>query len=662
MNEREKQLVKMILDSASEYYDINFSKNVVESSALKMEDGTILSIGEALGMDEKCSYTELVEYWGSKVSYEEKEAYFDFCDKERIKACFENNEELLLYSYLTEDMTGKPVRLVFNVRLYEDTENGDLRGLAYLKRDQFSNEMIVEKYKEASDKALLLESLSVNVPGGYHRCHDSEGFPLAFMSDSFVEAVGWTREQIRDELDNKYLNIVAPEDREFFLSHEEALVRDGRVDLAYRILKRDGSRRWIQDATIKMEKNGQTYYQCTLADITDYVERLNEEKARAEASSLAKSAFLFNASHDIRTPMNAILGFAHIIEQNSDKPEVVQDSVEKIVQSGNILMTLLNDVLELSRIEQGKDEVNLLPLDMESHAQNLYEMFATEMEKAEINFLVENSIQHKYVYGDDLKLTRIAMNLLSNSKKFTPKGGTVTFGIYESDYDGEKANYCLFVRDTGIGMSKEFQKHAFEQFERETSYTESGISGSGLGLAIIKKICDLMGGECRIVSELGKGTEVTVSAPLRLARENDIIQTETMDDLDFAGKRILLVEDNEFNREIARYELEYMGFVVEEAENGSVAVDMILKSEPEYFDLVLMDVQMPVMDGYMATQEIRNIEDAKKSSIPIIAMTANAFQEDKDKCLAVGMNAHIAKPLDLNNLVEVLRIEYHKMR
>ncbi len=660
MKRYEKQLTEALLDSVSAYTDVNYTKNLILESAIKLDDGTVTTINEMLGLGEDCLYTDFVANWADRIVAGEQAAYYKFFDIENIKKRYEKGDRLLTYQFWSTDLSGNPMQVIYKTRLYTDRETGDLLGLTYLTYEKMKDIEIAEKYKEASNRVLLLEDLSVNVPGGYHRCHESEGFPLAFVSDSFLDVVGWTREQLRDELDNKYLNIVAPEDREFFLGHEKKLARDGRVDLAYRIVRRDGTRRWIQDATMKMVKDGETYYQCTLADITDYVDQLNEEKARAEASNLAKSTFLFNASHDIRTPMNAIQGFAHIIEQNVDNPEIVKNAIGKIIQSSDILMTLLNDVLELSRIEQGKDEINEKPLDMQSHAQNLFELFASEMKTAGIHFQMDNDIMHKDVLGDDLKLTRIAMNLLSNAKKFTPYDGLVTFGIREHDYNGETAVYSLSVKDNGIGMSKQFQERAFEQFERESSSTETGIGGSGLGLAIIKKICDLMNGECHIESELGKGTEITVSIPLKVTNQIKEKQTKTEHKMDFSGKRLLLVEDNDFNREIARFALENMGLIVEEAENGSVAVNMILKVEPGYYDLVLMDIQMPIMDGYTATREIRAIEDERISSIPIIAMTANAFQEDKDKCLEMGMNGHIAKPLDMNNLVAILEEEYSK--
>ncbi len=644
--ERENQLISALLDCTGVYYDINITQNRILGRPVQIADGVEYDILEKINKPENCTYTEIIEYWTQVMPPESRIPYVEFSDIKHLTELYKAGERKVSLKFWTYNVLGNPMLAEQTIRLYEDVTNGDILGIVYITNNIEHDELV--------KKETALENFAANVPAGYHRCGTGDGFPLLFVSDSFLEVVGWSREELKSELDNKYFEIVAPEDREFFMQHEPILNKEGRVDLAYRIRRKDGTRRWIQDATIKVEQNGEYFYQCTLSDITDYVEKLNAEKARAEESSLAKSTFLFNASHDIRTPMNAIQGFAHIIENNYDNPLIVKDTIQKIIQSGNTLMTLLNDVLELSRIERGKDEVDELPMNMEHHINELHQMFNSEMRTAGIEFVMENDIQHPNILGDNLKLTRIAMNLLSNAKKFTSSGGKVTFGVKESNYNGDSATYTLFVRDTGIGMSKQFQKRAFQQFERERSSTESGVSGSGLGLAIIKKLVDLMGGECSIDSDLGKGTEITVSIPLRMAGDHVIEQNEDFDTANFSGMRILLVEDNELNREIARYILEDINLTVEEAENGSICVDKLLKSLPGYYDLILMDIQMPVMDGYTATREIRNIKDKSKSDVPIIAMTANAFKEDVDRCIEAGMNGHISKPIDIPTLIKTI--------
>ncbi len=660
MQERERQLVLALLDCAGVCYDINLTKDRMIGRPVQILAGKTYSILDQIGKPENCRYSEVMQYWLDRMPKEEYEAFAAFADVRNIRARYAAGERLIAHRFWTVDFMGNMMLAQQKIRLYEDVTNGDLLGLVYITNDreqytlQQKEAALLEKYRNASNRVLFWESIGVNIPGGYHRCSTEDGFRLRFVSDSFLEIVGWSREELATELGNQFLELVAPEDRDFFMSHEPALVKNGRIDLAYRIRRKDGTRRWVQDATVRTEQDGETFYQCTLADITDYVERLNEEKARAEESSLAKTTFLFNASHDIRTPMNAIQGFARIIEENAEDPKVVRDAVRKILQSGDTLMTLLNDVLELSRIERGKEEVEQQPLDMEAHAGKLYEMFAAEMKQAEIRFEMENEVCHPHVLGDDLKLTRIAMNLLSNAKKFTPRGGRVVFGIKETPIDEERAAYSLFVRDTGIGMSHEFQKRAFEQFERERSSTESGISGSGLGLAIIKRLCDLMGGECRLCSALGSGTEITVTIPLRLAREMQQAETTGEENTNLSGRHVLLVEDNEFNREIARYMLESLGMTVDEAENGFEAVELLLHAGLCRYDAVLMDIQMPVMDGYTATREIRRIEEPRLARIPIVAMTANAFRSDVEKCLEIGMDGHLSKPIDMEALAGTL--------
>ncbi len=502
----------------------------------------------------------------------------------------------------------------------------------------------VERQSEFIREKTQFDMISENIPCGYHRCTVDNCFRLEFVSDNFLEIMGYdNREEL---LDKPFLDFVVPKDRELFMNHEPVLARDGKVELVYRILRKDGSIRWVKDSTMRIQYNGKDTYQCILADITEHVEGLNEARAQAEASNQAKSAFLFNASHDIRTPMNAIQGFASIIEENAGDREVVLAAVKKLKHSGDVLLTLMNDVLELSRIEQGKETVNRQPLDMQSHVEKLYEMLAQEMQDSGIAFRMENSLQHPLVFADDLKLTRITMNFLSNARKFTPAGGRVTFGILESDYDGERATYTLYVQDTGIGMSKEFQEHAFEQFERERTSTVSGVTGSGLGLSITKKLADLVGGTCGIESELGKGTRMSCSVRLKLAAAGDFRTDNDFSSEDLSGKRILLVEDNDFNREIAGYVFAGLGMQVEEAVNGADCLEKLCAASAGHFDFVLMDIQMPIMDGYQATQEIRSHASPAISGIPIIAMTANAFDEDRKRCLSVGMDGHISKPID----------------
>ncbi len=386
-------------------------------------------------------------------------------------------------------------------------------------------------------------------------------------------------------------------------------------------------------------------------------QRKETELARTEAENAnrAKSTFLFNASHDIRTPMNAIQGFAQIIANNPEDSELVRKNITKINQSSETLMQLLNDVLELSRIESDKMQLEPVPIDLNKQMENMQTMFQQDMQTAEIDFSVESNITNNVVLCDPLKLTQILMNLLSNAKKFTPKGGSVVCGVEQLSSDTECGEYRFYVNDTGIGMSEEFQQRAFEQFERERTSTVSGMQGSGLGLSIIKRIVDKMGGSCSLTSTLGKGTNFDVILTLPCtelpSEESNLSESER---IDLSGYHVLLVEDNELNREITRYIIESMKMTVDEAVDGAEAVKILAESPADKYKLILMDIQMPVMDGFTASQNIRRLDDPIRSSIPIIALTANAFREDRERCLNAGMNSHVCKPIDSDELYRAI--------
>ena len=364
-----------------------------------------------------------------------------------------------------------------------------------------------------------------------------------------------------------------------------------------------------------------------------------------------KHTFLFNMSHDIRTPMNAIIGFADMIAKNPGDEELVIRAIDKVKRSSEVLMKLLGEVLELSHMENGEVEVEVSELDLKQFATQIRDVYELDMQKAGLNFVVSCEVQEKNVLADKGKLTQICMNLLSNAKKFTLPGGMVTFRIWQN---GEMVNGTLpcriCVKDTGIGMSEEFQKHVFEIFEREQDSTNSGVEGCGIGLTIIQKLTKLMGGTITVHSILGQGTEFAIDLKLEVVSEESeryFAENENSITTDyFRGKRVLIVEDNELNREITSELLKDEGFLIEEATNGVEAIDKVIHSKSGYFDLILMDVQMPVMDGYKATREIRRMKEPALAGIPIVALTANTFEEDKKKCFAAGMNGHIEKPIN----------------
>ena len=388
--------------------------------------------------------------------------------------------------------------------------------------------------------------------------------------------------------------------------------------------------------------------------LTEDLNRTVTEKLQAiEASNKAKTTFLFNMSHDIRTPMNAILGFNEIARRNIDDKEKVIEALDKAKVSGEHMLGIINDILEMSRIESGKLELNEEVINVKEHIVSFMDMFEISMKEKGIKFQVIDETKEAYVYGDYLRITQVIANLLSNAGKFTPADGVVTLKCVEMPCEKDGCVlYNIHVIDTGIGMSEEFQKKAFKSFERERTSTSSRVQGTGLGLAIAKRIAVFMGGDLTCTSKIGKGTEFVFTFKARIAeRGKELIKKAENRALVLKGKRILVVEDNDLNREIASEIIRAEDCMVDEAENGYVAYEKIVNSKVGYYDLVLMDIQMPVMDGYEAVTKIRAIENKELANIPIIAMTANAFEEDRKRAIETGMDAHISKPIDIDKLL-----------
>ena len=379
----------------------------------------------------------------------------------------------------------------------------------------------------------------------------------------------------------------------------------------------------------------------------------------AESANHAKSTFLFNMSHDIRTPMNAIIGYADLASRHLDDPAKLKNYMENIQVCGQNLLMLLNNVLDLARIENDKTEIEYSVSDVEKDFRNCIAMFQNQADSKGQTLTVTARLQHPYVYADIPHLTEVCTNLVSNAVKYTGACGTIHCDITQKP--GKKEGWCdtvITVADNGIGMSQEFQKHIFEPFERERTSTVSKVEGSGIGMGIVKKLVGLMGGTVEVESRIGVGSTFTVTIPCRIASEDETQakrETNPSDQKCLCGTRILLTEDNDLNAEIATELLQEEGCTVDRAKDGVECVDMLEKAANGTYQLILMDIQMPVMNGYDAARKIRGLDDPQKANIPIIAMTANAFTEDRQVALDAGMNDHIAKPINMNVLVPTLR-------
>lgn len=391
-----------------------------------------------------------------------------------------------------------------------------------------------------------------------------------------------------------------------------------------------------------------------------YAIQLKESAEQARSANEAKTRFLFNMSHDIRTPMNAIIGFSGLLEQNLDNKEKAKGYLKKIQVSSNLLLKIINQVLEMARIESGTATLNLEPCNLSELFHSVNFVFESDVKKKGLHFQVDSKVQHHYAFCDITKLQQIYLNIVSNAIKYTPADHAITVSVIEVPSHKENyARYIFVCEDTGYGMSEEFLPHIFDEFTREHTTTENKISGTGLGLSIVKSMVDLMDGTIKVESIKGKGTKFTVDIALQIASKEDFTEKQVMTkeivNNEMKHKRILLAEDNDLNAEIAIEILKSEGYLVEHASHGQQCIEMLQNASDGYYDLVLMDIQMPFMNGYEACKEIRKMEDTQKANIPIIAMTANAFEEDKQMAMQAGMNDYVPKPMDMKILNPILQ-------
>ena len=452
---------------------------------------------------------------------------------------------------------------------------------------------------------------------------------------------------------------------EFYDSTTIAKRLEGKNSLFHTCERTDGT--WILSMIVpqKYDENGRVV-SVLLAnrDFTEEKKReleqeeaLRQEKIKAEKANEAKSIFLFNMSHDIRTPMNAILGYSQLMKKELTNPKLVHYQ-EMIEQSSQLLLSIINNVLDMARVESGKMELDENYVNIEDIRQRLFEMFEDEAKKKNIHVRYTFNVEHKHVMADVTKVEEIFVNILSNAVKYTPSNGSVEVNVDELSCDDP--GYMIVrttIMDTGIGMSQEYLEKIFESFSRERM-TSSKISGTGLGMAIVKKYVDLLGGTIDVKSVLGKGSTFIVTLKYKIADEKYYLNKQEenceVDNKILDGKHILLAEDNDLNAEIALTILERAGLFADRVKNGIECVNKVIENPVGTYDVILMDIQMPKMDGYKATCEIRNLQDKAKACIPIVAITANAFEEDKKKAIDAGMDGHIAKPINIEDLFVVL--------
>ena len=477
-------------------------------------------------------------------------------------------------------------------------------------------------------------------------------------------------------LENYAKIYIIPEDRDMFLAEitdkrmRERLATEVSFTVNYRCHAARGGVVYVAMSVNRVKSEGiNDHVVMGFRDVTDETlvfQRELEEKMETELelerekrSNEIKSQFLFHVSHDIRTPMNAIMGYAGLAKRHIMEPRQSEDYIERVEESGSQLLSLIDDLLDMGKLESGRIELKEEPCSLSEQISMVLELFRAQALEKEISLDEEvNLPDDEDVLLDTGRFRRILSNLVSNAVKFTPKGGSIKIGAKQKDVSKSGyARYEFVVSDTGIGMSREFVAHLYEAFERESSSTESGMAGAGLGLSIAKSLVDMMGGSLSVQSEKGKGTTFTLNLPLKLADHKEASTPKEEDSADFRAKgeyRILLVEDIEFNRMLTETILSESGFLVESVEDGCDAVEAVKTHPKGYYDLILMDIQMPVMNGYEATRAIRAIQREDISRLPIIALSANAREEDKRMSIESGMNNHVAKPFDVGNLIATI--------
>ena len=515
-----------------------------------------------------------------------------------------------------------------------------------------------------------IEKIAELMPGGFFVYRADDAQELLYANHAVLRIFGCeTLEEFKALTGYTFRGLVHPDDYAAVQASIQSQIADagnGNMDsVTYRIVRRDGSTRWVDDYGhhAELDGYGKVYY-VFISDITGKLE-IQAEKLKTELdlererhANEIKSQFLFNVSHDIRTPMNAIMGFAGLAKRHITEPERLEAYLDRVEESGNQLLELIDDLLDMSKLEYGRIEIKAEPCRLREQIDMVLDLFRAQAEEKRLTLKEQLELPDQDVLVDANRFRRVMSNLVSNAVKFTPPNGTVTVTarqkqVSESGY----ARYEFTVSDTGVGMSPEFMRHMYDAFERENSSTKAGTTGSGLGLSIVKSLLNIMGGSISVDSKKNQGTVFTVDLPLKYADHVAGENAKANDSADYRAKgehRILLVEDIEINRMLAETILEEAGFLVDSVPDGCDAVDAIQNHPMWYYDLILMDIQMPVMNGYEATRAIRAINRADIKSLPIIALSANARDEDKRMSMESGMNNHVAKPFDVAHLISTI--------
>lgn len=663
-----------ILSDAYSYFKVNLTKNKVIPPVTEKVDGKPVDYSKKFG-EYLPTYDDMIYITASTyVDEKYRDSYIEKLSRQYLIQCFKAGNTIPEY-YCRIFST----RIGWHYRKYTCYLSRDIRtGNVYAMFVAYDVTKSMQQEAEKQENFRRVMNLSDDFDAIYDVDLDTGKYAVFKRNENKTEYLVDNIEQTKNyyQLNNLAIkNTVYTEDQQMMrdnLSKENLLnyfKKENAMTLEYRVYDHNDASKilWFKMRLVRVGdwtdrrkiivgviNNNENWHK-----EKEFQEKLQDALSKAQSANRAKTTFLNNMSHDIRTPMNAILGFTSIASKHLDDSKQVGECLEKITESSDHLLSLINDVLDMSYIESGKMSLNIHDEKISEMVETLENIAKPDAQMKEIDFKIHmENITNNVIVCDKLRLKQVLLNIISNAIKYTKFGGYVDFSV--TQLPNEKANFGKYefrVKDNGIGMSKEYQKILFDPFTREKSGVASEVKGSGLGMAITKKIVDMMGGTIEVQSELGKGSEFVVvfDFPVvsELTLENDTNEKKE-EKIDLSGMKVLLVDDNDFNREIASIILTDEKINVTEAVNGKEAFDKIQKSKKGDFDLVLMDVQMPILNGYESTKLIRALENKDVSDIPIIAMTANAFEEDKKAALNCGMNDHIAKPIDIGKLKTVL--------
>lgn len=657
---REQLLEQAVAESACAFYEINFTRNLIPGLIHQNIDGVDYVINERIGMPEDCSFTDILRYWLSRITPEEQPDFLQFFDLKHLQECYEKGQRHLVYSYWTRDTTGARMLAEQHIAFYEKLPERELCGISY----------VIDKTDIHAQKKYELNSAEIIANAGYGiwSIIMEEGRKSRFLANpKTAELLGISGQQMTDEqvYDFWYERIYDQDVASVEKSVAEML--SGKLsENTYRwkhptkglTYMRCGGKAYVNDEKVKVLKG---YHgdatQIVLADEKGK-QLLQEAKENAERANAAKSSFLSRMSHDIRTPLNGIIGLLEIDEKHPDDVEILAANRAKMKVAANHLLSLLNDVLQMSKLESGEIVLSEEPFSLREVSLEVSTMMEQRASEAGIGMFFHQETTdatNLCVYGSKLHLKQVFLNIYDNCIKYNKIGGRVDTQFQVLGAGDGRVTCRWIISDTGIGMKEEFLQNMFEPFSQEHVDARSVYKGTGLGMAIVKNLLERMNGRIQVESKEGEGSRFTITISFRLADEKELKNTMVhQGEASIQGKHLLMAEDNELNAEIAIALLEEAGGIITHVRSGEQVVELWQNNPPGTFDGILMDIMMPKMDGISATRKIRSLDRPDAAKIPIIAMTANAFDEDARECLEAGMNAHLTKPLNMEIVIPTI--------